>query len=289
MEEAGTGFNAFLSMRGVAPADCFLYRHSGTTLAEARQRWSEGPERFLSFTTYQDRDRAERLATRRFVAHFIAENFEGGDHRGKFLGVTEVDGAPGPFDDGEIDIVPGYMKGEAFPPREGGKRFALGMRWFEPEKFEPYAGRLWIDWGKAPIVVVQRADINPKAILGAGAELGGPGRDPTGDPEGFHETARLKTHISYERRCLPAGVVKAQRGLICEGCELDALAEFGPDLAMRVIEAHHRTPRAEINEHGRRVTANDFFVLCATCHRLIHGLGTLDDLSDLKRLLRRRP
>lgn len=106
------------------------------------------------------------------------------------------------------------------------------------------------------------------------------------NPELFFETREVRKHVSYESRCMPPEAVKAARGLVCEACGLDAEKRYGRKLASRVIEAHHLTPRSEIPDEGRMVTTDDFRVLCASCHRLIHGLNRLDDLEPLRKLVR---
>lgn len=101
-----------------------------------------------------------------------------------------------------------------------------------------------------------------------------------------YESRVKKWHLSYERRVGNAHYIKEKRGLICEGCGLDAEAAFGHEFAMSCIEAHHRKPVAEIPPEGRQVKVSDFTVLCATCHRLIHQLASPDDLDGLRDLVK---
>lgn len=101
-----------------------------------------------------------------------------------------------------------------------------------------------------------------------------------------YEHAIARMHFGIERRTADARQVKQARGLTCEGCGLDGEAAFGRDLAMSAMEAHHLVPVADMPEGGREVSTDDFAVLCATCHRLIHRLQSPDDLDGLRKLMR---
>ena len=60
-------------------------------------------------------------------------------------------------------------------------------------------------------------------------------------------------------------------------------------LGSNYIEAHHVVPVAKSQRSVKQVNLiDDFVVLCANCHRMIHRLGepwTRDRLKDLKALL----
>lgn len=100
-----------------------------------------------------------------------------------------------------------------------------------------------------------------------------------------YESGVRSRHFRIERRMGNARKVKEVLGLVCQGCDLDAEAAFGINNAMSCIDAHHLLPVADIPEGGRDVAIEDFAVLCATCHRLIHRLSAPDDLTGLRALL----
>lgn len=54
---------------------------------------------------------------------------------------------------------------------------------------------------------------------------------------------------------------------------------------MSCMDAHHLEPVADMPKEGRQVRFEDFKVLCATCHRLIHRLERPDDLNGLRALV----
>ncbi|SNY46466.1 HNH endonuclease [Pseudooceanicola antarcticus] len=102
----------------------------------------------------------------------------------------------------------------------------------------------------------------------------------------FYESRVARWHLAFERLGQNARLVKQSQGLTCAGCGLDGEAAFGRDLAMSAMEAHHLVPVADMPEGGREVSTDDFAVLCATCHRLIHRLQSPDDLVGLRKLMR---
>jgi hypothetical protein len=101
----------------------------------------------------------------------------------------------------------------------------------------------------------------------------------------YTEQRVARVHLAWERRGPDTRKIKDQKGYVCEGCRLDAIAAFGPEIANSVIEAHHLKPVAEMPEAGRDISIDDFAVLCATCHRIIHRLESPDDLAGLRALV----
>lgn len=98
---------------------------------------------------------------------------------------------------------------------------------------------------------------------------------------------RKENHIKYEGRLSNKAIqsIKEYHGYICMGCGLDPVAEYGESMK-GILEAHHKKPWAEIeNEQTREVNANDFFVLCPNCHKMIHTLDQPDSLDELKEIL----
>ncbi|SFJ92612.1 HNH endonuclease [Celeribacter neptunius] len=102
----------------------------------------------------------------------------------------------------------------------------------------------------------------------------------------FSEKKVAVVHKAWERRGVNTRKIKEEKGYVCEGCELDAIAAYGAEIATSVIEAHHLKPVAEMPPEGRVVDPDDFAVLCATCHRIIHRLDSPDDLDGLREMVR---
>ena len=104
----------------------------------------------------------------------------------------------------------------------------------------------------------------------------------------FQERKKLKdNHIKYEGRLSNKDVkaIKDVLGYVCMGCGLDPVKEYGSEMK-GILEAHHKTPWAEIKENEvRTVEPNDFYILCPNCHRMIHRLDSPDDLDGLKEVL----
>ena len=98
---------------------------------------------------------------------------------------------------------------------------------------------------------------------------------------------RKENHIKYEGRLSNKAIqeIKEYHGYVCMGCGLDPVAEYGENMK-GILEAHHKKPWAEIeNEQTKEVNANDFFVLCPNCHKMIHKLDRSDNLDELKEIL----
>lgn len=104
----------------------------------------------------------------------------------------------------------------------------------------------------------------------------------------FQERKKLKdNHIKYEGRLSNKDIktIKDVLGYVCMGCDLDPVKEYGSEMK-GILEAHHKTPWAEIKENEvRTVEPNDFYILCPNCHRMIHRLDSPDDLDGLKEVL----
>ena len=104
----------------------------------------------------------------------------------------------------------------------------------------------------------------------------------------FQERKKLKdNHIKYEGRLSNKDIktIKDVLGYVCMGCGLDPVKEYGSEMK-GILEAHHKTPWAEIKENEvRTVEPNDFYILCPNCHRMIHRLDSPDDLDGLKEVL----
>lgn len=98
---------------------------------------------------------------------------------------------------------------------------------------------------------------------------------------------RVDNHIKYEGRLSNNDIkqIKDALGYVCMGCGLDPERQYGKNMK-NILEAHHKIPWSEMNMGETRVVSpNDFFILCPTCHKMIHRLNSPDDLNGLKDIL----
>lgn len=108
-------------------------------------------------------------------------------------------------------------------------------------------------------------------------------------PEG-RQIERL--HKSRERDSRVVRQAKdrhAQRNngvLPCEVCEFDFVVHYG-ELGTSYIEAHHTRPLSELNEGELQDTSvEDFSLVCANCHRMLHRKRPWATVEQLKALIR---
>lgn len=117
--------------------------------------------------------------------------------------------------------------------------------------------------------------------------------------EDFRDTAELmQDHLAYTEGDLRY-VTRAERqrnrklvldakeqfkrdngGLFCEACGFDFLISYG----ISYIEAHHIKPLSQQTGVSQRET-NDLALLCANCHRVIHGRTPAMTIEELKSLV----
>jgi 5-methylcytosine-specific restriction enzyme A len=79
-------------------------------------------------------------------------------------------------------------------------------------------------------------------------------------------------------------VLKAGRRLLCEGCDFDFEATYGPRGA-GFIECHHTLPLSQ-SKPGRTTKVSDLALVCANCHRMIHVRSPWLSMQDLRQLIR---
>lgn len=106
--------------------------------------------------------------------------------------------------------------------------------------------------------------------------------EATRSKSGAEGARKLYTHYKRERdTSLGRAAKKAFRAkngkLCCEACGFEPEAVFG----FEIIEAHHRMPLSQSVE-GRVTSAEDFILLCPSCHRAIHKLPECD-FEELRR------
>ncbi len=93
----------------------------------------------------------------------------------------------------------------------------------------------------------------------------------------------FRMHKRIERNRSLASKAKKYLGLTCQACGFNFEAVYG-SLGRDYIEAHHLTPVSTLK--GKRVALdpeNDFAVLCANCHRMIHRSDYVSDVQLFRR------
>jgi 5-methylcytosine-specific restriction protein A len=80
-----------------------------------------------------------------------------------------------------------------------------------------------------------------------------------------------------ERNRKLAWEAKQHHGYVCQVCAFDFKAHFG-ELGSTFIVAHHKTPLSKLAVTGPILLspADDFAVVCANCHAMIHARGAPD-------------
>jgi 5-methylcytosine-specific restriction protein A len=115
--------------------------------------------------------------------------------------------------------------------------------------------------------------------------------DATDMPTGgsLIEVRRYRLHSRIERNPAAAKSAKKHHGLRCQVCDINFAERYGA-LGEGFIEAHHLRPIALLEE-GKPISydiAEDFAVLCANCHRMIHRTVDPSDVAALRALFRAR-
>lgn len=100
--------------------------------------------------------------------------------------------------------------------------------------------------------------------------------------------AKYRVHRRVERSAKIPKEVKKLQGYSCLACGFNFQDVYGK-LGKDYIEAHHVVPVSVSAGTERQVNLlDDFVVLCANCHKMIHRLGepwTRNRLDDLKEIL----
>ncbi|MEQ6247361.1 DUF3578 domain-containing protein [Sulfitobacter sp. HNIBRBA3233] len=100
------------------------------------------------------------------------------------------------------------------------------------------------------------------------------------------ETRKYIVSRRIERNNKVRKEVLRARGSKCEACGLDPEIHFGFEGPIEEfpLDVHHRTALFQLDEGETRRyhIPEDFFVLCPTCHRMIHKLAKSDELEGLK-------
>ena len=85
------------------------------------------------------------------------------------------------------------------------------------------------------------------------------------------EPARFSAHRRRERNPQLASAAKRIHGYACQVCHFDFSQAYG-DIGIGYIEAHHVVPLSQLDPAEEVVLSpeDDFAVVCANCHRMLH-------------------
>lgn len=102
------------------------------------------------------------------------------------------------------------------------------------------------------------------------------------------EKKRYALHAQIERNSAISKFVKMKRPLDCEACGF-SFPQFYGELGDDFIEAHHCIPLASLQENiPIQYRREDFALLCANCHRMIHRMPDVSDINTLSLLIKKQ-
>jgi hypothetical protein len=148
-------FNQLLATAGIDPKDTRLARHIGRTAGQTRLMRDLAFKLDGGFALYQERQVDPKVIgqfrSARFIAGFVAEPLT---KQTVFAGVWDRQG--------ERNVLVGDpISGATNIDRPGAVEFVTQRQ----EQFDPYVGRLVIDWGDGTRAWVQHADKRDKSII----------------------------------------------------------------------------------------------------------------------------
>ena len=99
----------------------------------------------------------------------------------------------------------------------------------------------------------------------------------------LQEKRRLRYHRVIERNPRLASTAKQIHGYVCQVCDFDFETVYGT-LGHEYIEAHHLTPISELplDQPVQLSPKDDFRVVCANCHRMIHRKGAPGTFNEFQ-------
>jgi hypothetical protein len=120
----------------------------------------------------------------------------------------------------------------------------------------------------------------------------GPQAEAVPQPEEFAEGRELRVlHMRKERnpkavRRKKQHVLAAEGRLVCEACEFDFAAVYGP-LGEGFAECHHRVPLSQLAA-GHKTKLSELAIVCANCHRMLHRSRPMMSVEQLRAVIRSR-
>jgi 5-methylcytosine-specific restriction protein A len=136
---------------------------------------------------------------------------------------------------------------------------------------------------RAYLALTFRGGLDPSFEIKADGQV----TDGDGVEMSLTEARRYRVHRKIERNGRASRDAKKIHGLVCQACGFDFAEKYG-QLGAGYIEAHHLKPLSQLVE-GVPITfsiKDDFAVLCANCHRMIHRSEAPLDLERLRLLIR---
>lgn len=101
------------------------------------------------------------------------------------------------------------------------------------------------------------------------------------------EFRQKKLHLAWEGRAGVRRFIYA-KGFQCEACDY-SISDEDAEIWGSGFELHHLQPWADLQEaESRRITPDDFAVLCAVCHRAIHRTAFVSDVVGFRETITRR-
>ena len=107
-------------------------------------------------------------------------------------------------------------------------------------------------------------------------------------PEGkiFTRLHTAKERSASASRKKKQQVLRQKGRLQCEACGFD-FADFYGKSGQGFAECHHILPIGELKKEVR-IKLNDLSIVCANCHRILHGVRPWLSINDLRGILRGR-
>jgi 5-methylcytosine-specific restriction enzyme A len=106
---------------------------------------------------------------------------------------------------------------------------------------------------------------------------------------GWEDLRFLRMHKRIERNIKLVSEAKRRLGFTCQACDLNFEEIYG-SIGKGYIEVHHLVPLSQLK--GKRVALDpeqDFAVLCANCHRMIHRSGYVSDVVSFRQQIFKQP
>lgn len=101
----------------------------------------------------------------------------------------------------------------------------------------------------------------------------------------LQEKRQYRYHRVIERNRQLASAAKQIQGYVCKVCRFDFERTYG-SLGHEFIEAHHLVPISQLplNQVTQLSPKDDFAVVCANCHRMIHRKGAPKTFGEFVQL-----